>query len=150
MLNTENTEINGLEVTCQQLPARRATSLAIRLLKMIGPALPMLIEGGKRPTAPDGPVLQLLFANLDEKAAVDLIEQVLSSVTVCDTRADRPMNISFATKRELIDQVFTGRLRDLFAVIAFAVKVQFGDFFAGSSSEAGPSATPESRATPTP
>jgi len=135
MLKTEMKEIGGLRFTTTQLPAMRGFKLFTKLVKVAGPILGAL--GELDPEASMASVAGPLAAglqNLDPEEVVSLSLEILvnTSAVVTDQTGDRKIEL---TTRENIDKVFNGRLRTLLEVLAFAIRVNFSDFFASSGAD---------------
>jgi hypothetical protein len=141
MLKQDTQEIDGLKFTCTQFPAMRGFTLLGRLIKTIGPAISVLSSADAEADIRDlAPLIAVALKDLDPDAATALAADVLAGTSVImdkhvplDTRAN-------------IDMVFSGKLGTMFKVLAFAVKLNYEDFFGGiaPSAEALP-ATPQAR-----
>lgn len=141
-MKSKTEKIDGLEVITTSLPARRAYRLAHRLLQMLGPAIAKLDGISEQAELSAlAPALQALFSQVSEDQLEDLQTEILASTSVVMTEGKSARRIELDTG-EGIDTAFTGRLKTMFKVIAFVVRFNFGDFFAG-----GARSTPQ---TPTP
>lgn len=137
MLKVEEKYINDVKFVTTQLPATRAFTLFTRLVKVAGPVIGAL--GGVNPEtdmiAAIGPLAEGL-KNLNPDEVIDLCLAVL-----VNTEAYVDDRKYLLSSRENFDRVFNGRLRSIFEVLAFAIKVNFKDFFGDSSPDALPPAT---------
>lgn len=129
---TEKKTIGELEVTTTQLPAMKALALSTRLGRAIGPALASAagLDDGMNVSAL-APAVAALFTTLDGAEAQALTKEILQSTTV--VHDGKQIHLGDAS---MIDHVFTGRLADLFAVVRFALEVNFTDFFDALTSAA--------------
>lgn len=142
MLKQETQTIDGLSFTTTQFPAMRAFTLFSKLVKTIGPAITVL--SGANPesdVAELAPSIATALKDVDPDAMTILAAEVLSSTSAVMTgpsgAAQVPLN-----SVDGINLVFMGRLMTMFKVLAFAVKVNYGDFFGGSASAAPLPQTP--------
>ncbi len=141
MLKTESRVIDGVSVTCSQLPAMTAYRISARLGKMIGPALGALaeadfelpeVEEGADPEDLDlkdidfeslAPALEKLLDGVANDP--ELVVTLLSTVTV---RTPEAAELICADEK-MINMAFGGKLKVLFKTIKFALEVNFSDFF---------------------
>lgn len=116
-----------------QLPALRAFKLMTRLGKLLGPAMGQL-KGVKLKAKADAllPVLTALFESLEPDEADGLAQQILEGTHVVAGGKAVTLNSAPA-----IDAVFGGRLLLMLRVMAFAVEVNYRDFFRGLAPSAG-------------
>lgn len=125
-------EIDGFKVRVTQHPARKATRLLAKVGRTIGPALGamrgMKAADLKKDVADLAPLISTLFAQLTDEDVDSLVVDILSYTTVVDLEA----NIHHMSDAKQIDAVFTGELRTLMATLAFALEVNFRDFFFGN------------------
>ncbi|HWJ97515.1 MAG TPA: hypothetical protein VNQ33_05105, partial [Acidimicrobiales bacterium] len=125
--DSQTSTIDGHSYTVRMLPARRATRMLAKLSSMIGPALGTLAEGGKLSDLADAKVngklfsraAVALFAHVDEDA-VDAILMELADVTTVEPGG---------LLKPIYDVHFMGRQGALMKWAAFALRVQYADFF---------------------
>jgi len=113
--------IDGLEFTCTPFPAWHALGL-LPQLQALGPQFGFAGDGPA--VSPNPTIVQATI--------LELLKQ--TSVMISDAE-DKPARRIELTSKEKFNQVFTGRLPTLFKVVAFANKVNFGNFGDGSESE---------------
>ncbi len=130
MLKSETRTIDGLEVTTTQLPVLRAFALFTKLGKVLAPALARAADLQLDPdmdVSALAPALGELFAQLDPADATQLAHDVLISTSVvADGR------ITELSQSGAIDLVFGGRFLAFLKTMAFAIEVNFRDFFDGT------------------
>lgn len=127
---------NGKNYTVQPLPAKRGLRLFVRCGRFMGPGLGQLIglqQGGAKASITGDQMEALMratFQDLDQPGLEETVEELMSSI--------EEDGVNLATRWTV---VFAGRLKDLYAVLLFAVGAHFGDFlpgFAGSGSFTAP------------
>lgn len=120
----------ALTFRVQQLPAIQASMLLIKLLDTVGPGLASLAMV----VGPTGQSLNLsalpvgvekLFAKLDGPTFADLLRELLTEATV--QRKGEAMPLDDAQ----INTLFRGNTKELFKLFAWAVQVNYSDFFDG-------------------
>lgn len=128
MLNSEELIIGDRRYCTQQYAAMRSFHLLAELVKVVGPALGAL-SGASADTdvAKLAPVLAAGLAGVDPNEASRLVLKILEGTQAYVDGARIELKNNAA-----IDRVFSGRMGELFKVIAHAVKVNYGDFFAGA------------------
>lgn len=117
--------------TVRMLPARRATRMLSKLSRMLGPALGQLAEGRKISELLDTKVegqgfsraVAALFAHVDENA-VDEILMDLAEVSSVE---------GLGPLKPIYDAHFMGKQGALMSWAAFALGVQYADFFAAAT-----------------
>lgn len=126
-LKVESLEIEGLDVTCSQLPAIKAYSVFARLGKVIGPALGALADVDVSKEMDDleamAPALSLLLSKLAEDT--DLIMPLLST---CEVRKDGKQIL--LKDESSINRAFAGNFKAMLLTLKFSLTVNFSDFFA--------------------
>ena len=140
-LDAKRKTIDGVEYEVRMLSATRATKLLVKLGKMLGPAFVEIAKGeGGLDREIDGALfagaVSALFASADPDE-VDAILKELAEVTLADGKGLRP----------IYDIHFAGKIGRLMKWAAFALQVQYEDFFGALGSvlaEAGLSSAMES------
>lgn len=131
---------NGSSVVAKttQLPALRSFKLLARLSKLVGPALGSLKDIKlKADVAALVPALMRLSETLDPDEIEGLAVQVLEgTIVVTGGRAVPLQSI------DAINGACAGDLMLLFRLMAFAVEVNFRDFFRGFSQTLGAKSAP--------
>ncbi len=132
MLKTQERAIDGRTYTVQQLPARIALKALNRLGKVFAPAVAAATAafGGDATQAKLdtlqvdklGGAIEALFAHLGD-ADLDFFIATFLETALVD---GQPL-------RAQLDVVFMGQIDGLLKLLAFAVEVNFGSFFAGLS-----------------
>jgi hypothetical protein len=127
MKTTETRDIGGLTFAVSQLPARRALEMFGRLGKALGPAAFEAMARGAS-VDPDSnaldlavsiaPALGSIFSRLPEGELTAITEALLEPAT-CNGVAIKPQ----------LDLLFQGKILLLLKVLAFAVEVNYRDFF---------------------
>lgn len=129
MVKTEVKTIGDVTFTTTQLPAMRAYSLFVRLVKAIGPAASVLMGADKNLDLTKlAPVLSGALANLDTATAEQIALDTLSN-TMASVNGGPLITLSDRSK---MDAVFSGRIKMMFQAIAFAVATNFADFTEGT------------------
>ena len=134
MLKTESfTATDGTIFNTTQFPAMHSLELMAQLMKTIGPALAAL-QGVSVDTdlSALGPALSGALAGLKPNEASQLVLAVLASTTAQVTNPSGQQKIMQLNSREVIDLVFSNKLKTLFDVLEHALKVNYSDFFVGS------------------
>ena len=131
MRTSDKRTIDGLEFTTTMLPARRASRLGARLLRLAGPVLKKL--GGIKMGDDVGqliPALFVLFESVSDDELESLQAEILcgTSVKMSLPGEKKPRNVDMVDG-DMIDLVFTGRLATMYKAMKFAVEVNFSDFF---------------------
>lgn len=142
-------QIGSLEVTTTQFGSTTASTMLVRLLKIVGPAIGELAPlAGKAESLQDlgglpvgilGPALVAVAEAVGDSATFEkLLTDILrGTLVIARDESGKLTKHDLSGGREAIDAAFDGRLRDLFVVAAFALEVNFGDFFAGIAPVAG-------------
>lgn len=118
--------IDGETYSVTPLLAKRAIVLQAKLAKVVGPALPLLIEAmaSKKDEAAAQragvAALNKIAETIDPVSFGDLIEEVVQLAEIKDGGQYR---------RVIMDQDFTGNLQGILPVVGFVLREQFGDFF---------------------
>jgi hypothetical protein len=120
MQRSETKEINGHNYQCTQFSASKGLKMLHRLGKILGPSLSSLAGMNSENLQADmlGSAIGSLFANCSEAEFETTVKELLTTTTI-DGRA-----INF-------DLDFAGDLGSLFKLLAFVLKVQYGNFFDG-------------------
>ncbi len=154
-METKEKTIGNHTFKVTQLPASKARKLLIRLFKVSGPSLGKVLEGLK---GKDGKA-SLNDLNLEKISegiallATNVFEDDFEYVVAALLEGER---ISYhvdgkwpVLTLESSDNLFAGKLDQMFKLIAFALEVNFSSFFAGSGGltnvikRAGEAVTPE-------
>ena len=123
MLKSESRQFDDLVVTVQQLPAMRGVLLSRKLARIAAPAI-----GALKSVSLDadvsvlGDALVQVLEQLSEKDLEELIKTLLETATV-------EVDGKIAPLRPVFDMVFAGKVLTVFKVLAFAIEVNFLDFF---------------------
>lgn len=127
MLKTDTRTIGGLEVTTTQFAALRSLRLMTRLGAILAPMLAgveTLALGMKADLKDLAPILAEVFSNLTPDVADTLAREILcNTIVVMDGKKFE------LTSAAQIDMVFSGKVLAMIQSIAFAVEVNFRDFF---------------------
>lgn len=127
MQDTQTRDIDDITFRVEQLDVKTARAVFIRLTHLLGPSL---AELGK--LAGDGSIL-----DVDHTAALGVISKLLASAT----EEDLEYLVQVFMKKSkfkmpeatglvpLVDIAFTGRLLTMFKWLAFAIEVNYADFF---------------------
>ena len=133
--------IDDLSFETVQFKPMRAATLVAKLLKLLGGALIAITEAGpEADLASVASSIQGALSDLDPNIVAPLICEILSGTAVTYNDPDKGLQRKGLASSEVVDQVFDGRLRDLFKVVGFALQVNYADFSDGSAS--APSALP--------
>lgn len=159
MRTSDKRTIDGLEFTTTMLPARRASRLGARLLRLAGPVLRRL--GGIKMGDDVGeliPALFVIFETISDDELESLQAEILCGTSVkMKLPGDKQARNVDMVDGDMIDLIFTGRLATMYKAMKFAVEVNFSDFFdvlrsaAAKKKAAAPApATPEGDSSATP
>jgi hypothetical protein len=150
-LKVQSTTVGDMKVTVQKHPVMRGLVLKARLLKLVAPALSQasalsnVTSLAQADVGALAPALQALAAQIQPTELPGLISEVLACTTVIVRDSAGMLNqIDLGLGDEMLQQVFSSRSDlDLFRVVAFALKVNFADFFvAGAPGSAPVTQTP--------
>jgi len=131
-LRTETRDIEGIEITTTQLPPLRALALMPRLGKVIAPMLALDGVSMDSDVRELVPALVQMLDTLSGDEATALTRALLASTTALLDGKMVQLN-----RDETLTMVFAGRLKAMVLAVAFAVGVNYGEFFAK-----GPAASP--------
>jgi hypothetical protein len=141
MQEIKERRIDGHTYRVMMIGAKRSLRMLAQLGKMLAPALAKAAEGGSLKSIMGADLsqidlsgmAQMLVDRLDEDALVRIVEDLAAVTTFSDHGKDWP-NLGAA-----YDIHFAGRLASLAKWLAFALEVQFGDFFGvlGSLAKSG-------------
>lgn len=126
-LKTEERLINERTVTVTQLPGRRGLAMQVRLAKLLAP----LIDGGLLKNAAklkDMDVLDPSFMNIVQKFVGDVEPDEFVSIVTGLLSTTRIDNVEVT--ETYIDMNLANDYVFLYRVVAFAIQVNFGSFFA--------------------
>ena len=141
-LKSQTDVFDGVTFTTMQFPAFQGLKLVARLVKVAGPTLAAMAQGGADLSNPAAVLPQIAesLLSLDTDEAVRLCMDLLKNTSaVLPGGATVPL-----LAQHDIDLVFSGRLKVLFDAIVVAIKVNFSDFFpAGAMSAPQPKAPSE-------
>lgn len=132
-LKDDERTIDGLRVKTSQFPAMRSFRLMAKLVKAIGPALGALTKLDPGTQIQDvGGELAGAFGAIDPDEAERLVPMILerTSVSIEDGKFMQ------LTSNGAIDLAFNGRLKTLFATLAFVLQMNYADFMPGSAPDA--------------
>jgi hypothetical protein len=124
MLKIESRFFEGVgDVSVQQLPAMRAVKLSRRLIQIAAPAVAALKDLSLSADASVlGDAIAGALAEFSEKDLEALIKDLLETATV-------EQDGKLAKVMPLFDSLFGGKIFTLYKVLAFALEVNFADFF---------------------
>lgn len=140
-------EIDGLKVEVFLLPPKQALKVLTRLSKIVGEPLGLAagaLLGGQKGAETEavplsarevqvdvlGKAVAALTDRLDEQVVLDTVETLLGSVHVktADDNGTRPVRM---------EHDFKGKTLTMLKVVAFALEVNFSDFFGASGVSGG-------------
>jgi len=121
MQRTETRVFDDLAITVQQLPAMRAVKLSRRLIQIAAPAVTALKDLSADASVL-GEAISNALAEFSEKDLEALIKDLLETATV-------EQEGKIAKVMPLFDELFRGKVFTLYKVLAFALEVNFADFF---------------------
>ncbi len=131
MRKTEEATIDGLQVTCTQLGFEAADLLWFDLLAIVTPAIGKL-EGltAGMDIAKLGPAIGALLNAMPRQKATELKRRILEGTLVLHEASDRKLPVA---KKEIAEEIFSGRLPTYYKVLWFSLKTNFADFFSGDT-----------------
>lgn len=113
-----NIKIGERQYSFGLLPATKAVFVEVAIARVIGePLFKALTEGGDDAQEVGAVVIGLMLKNLDHNELQKVMETIFDFVSV-----DGKQIIS-------IDEVFTGKPRELWQVFIYALRFNFSDFF---------------------
>jgi hypothetical protein len=127
VIKQETRFIDDIQITTVQFAAMRGFTILGKLAKTIGPAISVL--SGVDPETDIisiAPALASALKDLDPEAATVLAAEVLSGTTATINNQPVPLNSDVN-----INLVFGGKLMTMFRTLAFALGVNYSDFFSG-------------------
>lgn len=133
----ESRLIDGIDVTCMQLPPMEALPLLAQIGGIIGPVLANL---GDVKMEDDVGALAPVFAALSTRMSPDEFKSIaralLGSATAIVDGKQIPLNSD-----DRINLAFSGRPKTLFGAMKFAFEVNYAGFFDGLGGTAEPNPT---------
>lgn len=143
MLKIETRQIDGLDVTSQQLPATRSYRLLPKVLKLIVPVLGAT-RGKKGIDDVDVAALAPVLEQLDDATMDALLLETLVCTSVVTTN-DKGAQVKYdLTSKQWIDAAFGGNVVALVKTMAFALQLNFAGVFHESAGAAQQTPTPSS------
>lgn len=141
MLEAQTETIDGTAFTISPLPAMKAFLMLQRLGKVLGPALAR-VAGAVKGDAVDGAgaadALVLLFSGLPPEELETIVRDLLAgSLVLGEGGKAAPLMTGGANGKGVFDVVFQGRMGTLFKLLAFAIRVNYRDFFDALSGKLG-------------
>lgn len=138
MIQPREKEIDNMTVRVSPHRARAGARLLARLLKHAGNVLAEmrgldLKNVADVEVAAFGPAISALFRSLTPDEFDSVSADILTHTTVIAPDDSGTNKVWDLSKPAHIDQVFTGSLMTLAKVLAFALEVNYGSFFAGSA-----------------
>lgn len=123
MQKTETRVFDDLAITVQQLPATRGVKLSRKLMTVAAPVVGAL-QGMSldRDVSALGDALAKALEQFSEKDLEELIRTLLETAKVETEGRIAPL-------MPLFDGLFAGRILTVYRVLAFALEVNFADFF---------------------
>lgn len=156
MIESQSRTIDGMEFTVTPLPGKKGFETFPRVMKLLSPALEQLGEALSKDTTQTAAGLAVLakaIASLAQTSPTELTSllnlMMESSVVSVDGNQQRVM--------QAFDIVFAGKTLTAYKALAFAVEVNYRDFFAeakvlfqkaGARAAASASLSPNTSATP--
>ena len=126
MIETKEKIIGDSTYSVTQMPAMRALRTQARLLKLLGPAIGVLLIAESQQEGNGdkeiGNSLMLLASQLDEKNYDSLMLDLTQGVR----------KNGMELNKSIIDMEFSGKLNEFFLVIQFILEVNYADFFQGN------------------
>lgn len=111
-------QIGELSIAVGTMPAMTAVAVEAQLVKLCGPALFSALSNGKGKSEDEmgAAIVELLSHSLDVELLQTVIKTVFQFVSVDGERCN-------------VDKHFTGRNKELWLALVFALRVNFSDFF---------------------
>lgn len=141
MLETKTRLIGNTRYQVTQLPSSHARKLLVRLVRMAGPIVASLLED-KTLIDTNAPIVERV-SKLDSKTLATMLRDFSTRVSeadleyLCETLGGCTQIESLDGKLSPLDleaqelHFRGGRLSELFRWLAFALEVQYSDFFSG-------------------
>lgn len=142
MRKSDRKEIEGLHFEVTQLGFAKSRQVFVRLSKALGPALAAFLDGKQSLASVDlrGALVDLL----DRLSEADLV--AVSDALMTDAKVSRD-GTKWPFLKDQAEEIFAGRMLTYFQWLAFALEVNYSDFFGALRGLAGPAqgaSTPES------
>lgn len=120
-----------------QLVSKDARPTLIRLFKLLGPSIGQMVEDAMagRSINPDIGV-GVAISQLADRISEDDLERLIDTLVQNKTLARKTENGWPLLDKAGFDVHFTGRIGEMFKVLAFALEVNFQDFLGGLRSAA--------------
>lgn len=113
-IQSETREIDGYEFTIQQLASTECDRVLERITRALGPAVAQLTDPGK--------AVATLFERLTPKELAELKKILLEKCLVKIEGNEVPL-------KGVYELIFAGRLTRLYALLGFALEVNYRDFW---------------------
>ena len=137
MLKTESVEINGTEYQTTQFPALHSLEVLATLVRVAGPVLAVLGAANQEAELSTiTPQLMQAMHGMKPSDARDLVLSLLSNTNAMVRSANGQMRLVLLNSQSSVDSVFSGKIKDMFAVVGHAIRVNYGDFIGGSDPSA--------------
>lgn len=140
MIKQQHEHIDGKQYTVTQFPAMRGFPIFLRFWKIVGPALAAMqaVNPNAEATWENlAPAIAGAFRDLDVGEATSFAVELLSGTSTVANGERLALDNETA-----INGAFGANLLTMFKVLAFAARVNFGDFFVVGGELVAPRATP--------
>jgi hypothetical protein len=125
VLESKEKQIGEHTYLARQLPATKAHKLLIRIGKILGPAIGGGLDGVKGSFKDDAAgAIGRAVSGLFERATPDEVDAILKEFVEYSEVDGKPLKSCF-------DLHFAGKLADMYLWFAFALEVNYSDFFGG-------------------
>lgn len=133
MIETQRTEIDGVKYICEMMPATKAHKVLIELLDILGrPALVAIATGagGKGFDAGIDVIAEVASRLLTEKLTPDSSDRIIK-IALDGVKAE---GVGAVNEEKIFDNHFRSRILHLYKVFAWAIRVNYMDFFNAADS----------------
>lgn len=119
-VETFNTEINGKQFSYTQMPASKSLLMKLRLMKILGPALPLIgevfsLESDRDKFVVFTKIIERLMVRTQPEEVLQIFKDI-TELCFCDG------------KKALFDVVFTGNLEDLYELAFWVITKEYSSF----------------------
>lgn len=127
-VKTENSNIEGFDVSVTQMPARLAFMYKAKLVRAVGPSIGKLLTTESKGTGKTQVKINADFSGAFSTLADKLDPEHFFSLLLEGLRYTYVNGKNVGTEEEF-DQVFTGKMELIYKVLFFSLKVNYKSFF---------------------
>lgn len=130
--DSQSKTFDGTLYTVYMLPPKTARKILVRVFQVLGPSLgEAFTRDDEKLSAAIGPIVREFTDRISDED-LDWIMDALTGVTTISPGGEKTIQL-----RSVFDAQFKGKIGTMFKWFAFALEVQFSDFFGGSAGGLG-------------